>query len=1265
VESLEDRHLLTATIVGRYVFYGDSVLDNGTAIDTAIAPDKSALLPGHLSTFANYTSYSKGVNGIAIDAVNWPAAPVASDFVLRAGNNSNPASWPAVSQPVSYTIQRGAGIGGSDRIILRLPDGAVRDEWLQITVNPTADTGLSTPDVFYFGNAPGDDGHNLTNAVVDSADVAGAIADVHGFLSPAPVTDLYDFNRDGRVDATDQLIARNNIDTSATALQMFAAPASSDPGTAGSFTRIFNVKQYGAGGKGVSDDTQAIQSAINAMTAAPAGGLLYFPAGTYRISSFLSLQGLNNFEIRGFGATLMPLDSDATANIGGDVMRISNCSDFTLSGLTFDGDSKARAQSDQPASLRVADCSDFRIAVCTFSNTVGDALYVCATNPADSATASHEGFIEGCSVNSAYRNAISLIHGYRVSIQSNLVQNVSGTAPQSGIDIEANPADSDVADHDLLITGNQFLNCAAVGLYINQPQHPTNVGVFANSFVNCPTGVINDGVNSRIDNNQFHDVVNPTSGPTVAVAQIYCGTAAGQTAEITGNIFYSVTGMSAIITGQTWTGAAHVAGNRISGFNGISSALISLWSDGATVDGNSVQTNGSAIAVTANNADIESNVLGGGSGDGIYAFGVAQTIRNNSVSGFVCAIEAAQPASASTATSAIDGNVVSACPTGVKDSLVYSEIDANSFSNVTLPASGPGATALAQIYLLGNTGGSVQISANSFTSLTGLGAVYVHPSWSGQATISNNQIDNVGPNAVAINVQSSGATIIGNNLQGVPGIGIGVTADRADIENNTVSDGGNYGIYVQGNQATLRRNTVAGRPVGVYVVNPVAGGTTALVTTVDSNTITNCPTALQDSVSNCSVTNNNFGSASLPTTGPGSSAVGQIYLVSVAGGVAQITGNTIGSLTSLSAIFIHASWSGRATIFSNQITGVVGLSAAFNIGSDNSVITGNTLQNVAATGIAATGNAEDIENNTVPGGVGDGIYLQGNGGTVRLNHVTGHPVGIEITDPAAGGSPTATTTVDTNTITNCPTGIRDTTTGSSITNNTLSNAALPASGPGSDALAEVYMLDVSNGSALVSGNTFNLLTGIDAILVHASWSGVATISTNQITNVTSANGIQVDVSNAAITSNTLQNIGGAGICVSTSSDDIENNNLTTGTQTGIYAQGVNHTIRNNTLVDFGSALTGQSIFTASGGGGTVIVGNTVRKTVPNPSWIPIVINPLDKPGVNYRYGVQGADGAFVPGVNSASLPVGAADPADVGSPTKPPHSRHRLRARSI
>lgn len=50
---------------------------------------------------------------------------------------------------------------------------------------------------------------------------------------------------------------------------------------------FFNVKDYGATGNGTSDDTAAIQAAINA--AQPANGIVLLPAGTYIVSTPLSV----------------------------------------------------------------------------------------------------------------------------------------------------------------------------------------------------------------------------------------------------------------------------------------------------------------------------------------------------------------------------------------------------------------------------------------------------------------------------------------------------------------------------------------------------------------------------------------------------------------------------------------------------------------------------------------------------------------------------------------------------------------------------------------------------------------------------------------------------------------------------------------------------------------------------------------------------------------------------------------------------------------
>ncbi len=79
---------------------------------------------------------------------------------------------------------------------------------------------------------------------------------------------------------------------------------------------FINVKStlYGAVGDGVTDDTAAIQSAINVVNAAP-GGIVYFPKGNYRITSALSITSTPGIMLLGGGERVSNIALDhATAN---------------------------------------------------------------------------------------------------------------------------------------------------------------------------------------------------------------------------------------------------------------------------------------------------------------------------------------------------------------------------------------------------------------------------------------------------------------------------------------------------------------------------------------------------------------------------------------------------------------------------------------------------------------------------------------------------------------------------------------------------------------------------------------------------------------------------------------------------------------------------------------------------------------------------------------------------------------------------------------
>src|SRR5690348_6381568 len=60
------------SVVGRWLFYNQSAFDGNDpaanpADDGAIATDKSALTPNNTAQTTNFTSYSKGINGLMVD----------------------------------------------------------------------------------------------------------------------------------------------------------------------------------------------------------------------------------------------------------------------------------------------------------------------------------------------------------------------------------------------------------------------------------------------------------------------------------------------------------------------------------------------------------------------------------------------------------------------------------------------------------------------------------------------------------------------------------------------------------------------------------------------------------------------------------------------------------------------------------------------------------------------------------------------------------------------------------------------------------------------------------------------------------------------------------------------------------------------------------------------------------------------------------------------------------------------------------------------
>lgn len=106
------------------------------------------------------------------------------------------------------------------------------------------------------------------------------------------------------------------------------------------------VKGFGAKGDGLTDDTSAIQLAIN-RCAARGGGVVYFDPGTYLISSPLTMTSVNGVSIRGAGPVSSAIkNTNTTAN----AITITSCFGFSISGIGITHSSDSTQSAIQLAS---------------------------------------------------------------------------------------------------------------------------------------------------------------------------------------------------------------------------------------------------------------------------------------------------------------------------------------------------------------------------------------------------------------------------------------------------------------------------------------------------------------------------------------------------------------------------------------------------------------------------------------------------------------------------------------------------------------------------------------------------------------------------------------------------------------------------------------------------------------------------------------------------------------------------------------------------
>jgi pectin methylesterase-like acyl-CoA thioesterase len=107
----------------------------------------------------------------------------------------------------------------------------------------------------------------------------------------------------------------------------------------GPFANWLNVRDLGARGDGVTDDTAAIQMALNVATKSSPKRVLWIPRGSYRITSTLTVANSIGFAMIGEDPTNTGILWDGLA--GGVMLSVEGSKGARFSRLTWDGRTKA------------------------------------------------------------------------------------------------------------------------------------------------------------------------------------------------------------------------------------------------------------------------------------------------------------------------------------------------------------------------------------------------------------------------------------------------------------------------------------------------------------------------------------------------------------------------------------------------------------------------------------------------------------------------------------------------------------------------------------------------------------------------------------------------------------------------------------------------------------------------------------------------------------------------------------------------------------
>ena len=211
-----------------------------------------------------------------------------------------------------------------------------------------------------------------------------------------------------------------------------------------------NVKQFGAKGDGSTDDTLAIQTAVDNCSN------VYVPNGTYMVDAdtHINLRTGSKFTLNN-DATLKAITNNLNTYT---ILLVEDCTDVEISGGTIEGDRNTHTGStgEWGHCIRLWGTSNhIYIHDINLINAWGDGIDCDITGSVVTARVH---------VNNARRNGYSITKADSFISNDDIIENTHGTNPQCGVDIEPN-ASTDVL-RNIIFNGLRTKNNSAYGIYL-------------------------------------------------------------------------------------------------------------------------------------------------------------------------------------------------------------------------------------------------------------------------------------------------------------------------------------------------------------------------------------------------------------------------------------------------------------------------------------------------------------------------------------------------------------------------------------------------------------------------------------------------------------------------------------------------------------------------------------------------------------------------------------------------------------------------------